>query len=294
MKKSKYERKRLKKEVASRKGSQTVEGSLSGVFNTPTYKTFSKAFTTEPKLRRLVLHRQQTVRNRVYALFESFYPTKDVSYAAVKQRMATLLGIVDRASHLAYLGRPAYRAKSVMDQTVKYPKATVQKTHTFYRRLAARKGYIETFNVGYVYLKGSFGIGEWRIHWNHTEQLTLHPRKQSSPQSPLKLSSLDEGLEQNITSQKVSIDDFSLSINKSKGNTDSTRKDECEHGSRESEKRERYSIGERNCETESIHGFHGKGHSEKVKVNKNFATPLRNLTPLEKAILRISKEGDSK
>ena len=132
-----------------------------------------KVFTNEPKIRRLTLHKQQAVRNRVYALQESFYPTKDVRYEAVKQRMAVLLGILDRMSVLAYLGRPESEQKSVMDQTVRYLKsgATVPKRHYFKRKLGAKKGYIEVFAVGYVYSKN----GEWFIHWNHTEQLTLNP-----------------------------------------------------------------------------------------------------------------------
>jgi len=167
------------------------------------------------------------VRNRVYALYESFYPTKDVPYNAVKMRMATLLGIVDRMSVLAYLGRPRSVQESVMDQTVRYIKsgATVPKRHYFKRKLAAKRGYIEVFGVGYIYIENK----EWFVHWSHTEQLTL----ESSPASPQKRVD-DEGLE--VNGSKV---DFSLSLNKSKGNTHSTRKDECEHGSsRETEKRE--------------------------------------------------------
>jgi len=127
------------------------------------YKCISKKPTVK-KLKTLTWHKLGTVRKRACALQESFYPTEEVSYAAVKTRMATLLGIVDRVSILSYLGRPAHRAKTVMDQTVKYPKATVQKQHIFYKRLAAKRGYIDLFGLGYIYLKKN---EVWFIHWNH-------------------------------------------------------------------------------------------------------------------------------
>lgn len=137
-----------------------------------THITFSeKTFTTKPKLKRLLLHKQQTVKNRACALQESFYPTVEVPYAAVKIRMVTLLGIVDRTSVLAYLGRPESVQDSFMDQTVTYHKTgtVVPKRHKFRRRLKAKRGYIDLFGLGYVHSDKN----GWWIHWNHTEQLTL-------------------------------------------------------------------------------------------------------------------------
>lgn len=110
---------------------------------------------------------------------ESFYPTTDVHYNAAKQRMATLLGIVDDQSVLAYLGRPETVAKNRVSQTVRYHSgAVVNKNHTFIRRLPAKKGYIEIFGLGHVYFKND----EWRIHWNHSEQSTLPLSYQSEQQ----------------------------------------------------------------------------------------------------------------
>lgn len=135
-------------------------------------KSFAeKTFTTKSKLKRLVLHKQRTVRNRVCALQESFYPTVEVPYAAVKMRMVSLLGIVDRISVLAYLGRPETVLESFMEQTVTYRKTgtVVPKSHKFKRKLKAKRGYIDLFGLGYVYSDEN----GWWIHWNHMEQLTL-------------------------------------------------------------------------------------------------------------------------
>ena len=226
-----------------------------------------KVFNTEPKIRRLVLRKQQTVRNRAYALQESFYPTKDVSYNAVKIRMATLLGIVDRTSILAYLGRPAHRTKQIMDQTVKYPQATVQKTHRFYRKLSAKKGYIEIFGLGYVYLLND----EWRVHWNHTEQLTLCTHGYNDENPPTPPTEIDERVEVFNAVKKSSKEDFSLSYNILQGK-------ECEktvlevvspckqqHIVRDREERECF-IRERNCESESNQSFSIKHHNIGVKL----------------------------
>lgn len=203
-----------------------------------TVKSFSqKPFTTKPKIRRLTWHKQQTVRNRVYALQESFYPTKDVSYNAVKVRMASLLGIVDRSSVLAYLGRPKYEKHQEIDQTVHYIAASsrVRKRHRFTHKLPAKKGYIELFGLGYVYSVKSV----WFIHWSHVEQLTL---------------SQSEG-----SKQGSSIVDFSLSC----GTREVGEKAHLEtHVSHvvERQRRESVSKGERNCESESNQGFSIQQH----------------------------------
>jgi len=137
---------------------------------------YSRAFTTEPKIRRVVWHKQLTVRTRATVLQESFYPTADVPYNAVKQRMAALLGIVDDQSVLAYLGRPETVSRNNVGQIVRYESgATVNKRHTFIHLLNAKKGYIETFGLGYVYVKND----EWWIHWNHSEQSVLPVSDQS-------------------------------------------------------------------------------------------------------------------
>jgi len=136
------------------------------------HKNFAeKTFTTQPKKRRLLFHKQQTVRNRACALQESFYPTLEVPYQAVEKRMALLLGIVDQKSVLAYLGRPEADKVVYMTQTVTYQKSgtMVPKRHKFKRKLAGKRGYIDLFDLGYVY-SDSEG---WWIHWNHTTQLAL-------------------------------------------------------------------------------------------------------------------------
>lgn len=142
------------------------------------------------------------------------------------------------ASVLAYLGRPAHRTEPHEVDHVKTWRKSGSKTritHSFKVKLKAKKGYIETLGLGYVYIrKPTLGLGEWFVHWNHTEQLTLaeHRRSgnvESSPQPPLKMSSLDEGLEVKVTDgiSKSSKDDFSLPIQNSKGNTQGTRMHAC-------------------------------------------------------------------
>ena len=117
------------------------------------------------RIKTITWHKMKTVRIRSLVLQESFYPTADVSYAAVKTRMVTLLGIVDCKSVLAYLGRPKYEQKSMMNQTVTYLKSgtVVPKKHSFRRKIAAKRGYIDVFGLGYVYADKN----DWWIHWNH-------------------------------------------------------------------------------------------------------------------------------
>jgi hypothetical protein len=190
-----------------------------------------RTFTTEPKLRRILWHKQTTVKTRATALQESFYPDVEVTYEAARTRMANLLGIVDRASVLAYLGRPAYESKVEMEQTVTYRKSgsQVPKRHRFYRKFAARKGYIESFNLGYSYRVKD----EWFVHWNHVEQLTLEPANQL------------QGYEASSREQPSKVD-FSLSSN------GSVRMEQQRLKERETEEEGGgYSQRERNSETES-------------------------------------------
>jgi len=163
--------------------------------------------------------------------------------------MMTLLGIVDRKSILAYLGRPAYRSRQVVDHTKKWDKTgnSTPITHTFYKKLQAKKGYLELFGLGYVYTENN----EWFIHWNHEMQL-----------------SLSESMNREVTNGigKSSKQNISPPILATQHNT---RNDaECERdGDIEREKRERVVKRERNCESESNQPIHGKDHAEKVKLN---------------------------
>lgn len=125
----------------------------------------SQQVAKKSRIKTLTWHKMGTVRTRACVLQESFYPTADVLYAAVKTRMANLLGIVDRLSVLAYLGRPKYEQKSMMDQTVTYLKSgtVVPKKHYFRRKVAAKRGHIAVFGLGHVYADKD----DWWIHWNH-------------------------------------------------------------------------------------------------------------------------------
>lgn len=189
------------------------------------------SFTTEPKdIKKLSWHKQTTVKTRCHALQESFYPDNDISYEAVRMRMASLLGIVDRKSVLAYLGRLEGYVNSRVEQTVQYESGTtVRKHHSFRKKLPEVKGYIDIFNIGYIFavpcdLKNPTKEC-WFIHWNYEIQTALLPKS--------------EGLE-----QKVSIENISLPNN-------GTLDNQCELCS-EIEKRESESKRERNSESESI------------------------------------------
>jgi len=222
------------------------------------FKRKGKTFSTSPKLRRLILHKQQAVRNRAYALQESFYPHTEVTYAAVKKRMALLLGICDKKSVIAYLGRPRYETVQEISHTKKYQNSgkTIPLTHTLRRTLLGKLGYIDIFDLGSVYSVK----GEWFIHWNHKKQLTL---PESSPQAPPSTSSQDEGLQ-----QKRSKVNLSLSLKASKARTNNTRKENHEHhvGIEYVDSSSSLIGGERNYDSESNQRFDGKDHKATVKV----------------------------
>ncbi|MDI6905019.1 MAG: hypothetical protein QMD13_05980 [Candidatus Bathyarchaeia archaeon] len=129
--------------------------------------------------------------------------------------MATLLGLVDDQTVLAYLGRPEYIKEQKIDQTVRYIKSgtVVNKRHYFRHRLKAKKGYIERFEAGYVYVKD----GEWLVHWNHEVQLTL-------PES--------EGLEQRVSKEgfslhKIRDEDIEIEPTETRTEINETEKREC-------------------------------------------------------------------
>jgi len=226
------EREERSKKVEARKGltveSSQIDRSISG----------HKSFTTKPKLRRLVLHKQQTVRNRVCALQESFYSTSDVRYEAVRERMRSLLGLYDDQTVLAYLGRPSYQKDQTIEQTVIYKGsgARVEKRHFFRHKLPAKKGYVESLGLGYVFIKN----GEWWIHWNHKKQLTLSDLHEKV--NPLIPRSENEGKGQFETSKE----NFSLTKMDEWDNTQASPSEQNnEFVVRDREERE-YSKGERN------------------------------------------------
>jgi len=201
--------------------------------------------------------------------------------------MATLLGVCDKKSHIAYLGRPSYETVQKISHTKKYQNSgkTIPLTHTLRRKLPGKLGYIELFDLGSVYSVK----GDWFIHWNHSTQLTLDPTKtfsegESSPRPPLKRSSLSEG--SSVSTAKRSNVLFSLSLKASKQDKHNTNNKHIETVSSSSS----LNRGERKTETESKQAFHGKDHSDRVKVIPEKV----KLNALEEAILRISKEGDSK
>jgi len=225
------------------------------------HKSFSQQpFTTAPKTRRITWHKQQTVKTRCCALQESFYPDTDVPYAVVRRRMITLLGICDRASIVAYLGRPQYKTEQKISHTKKYKSSakTIPIDHTLRRTISGKLGYIDTFDLGSVYSVK----GHWFIYWNHTKQLTL---PDSSPQNPPSPSSHSEG-----SHSERSKDDFSLSHKPRKGKANNAENDteSVDVGIEYVDSSSSLNRRERNCESESKLGCSIQQHSSQVKVKE--------------------------
>ena len=134
-------------------------------FKSGSESTFEKQTEKSRRIKTVTWHKLGTVRTRACALQESFYPTLEVPYAAVVKRMANLLGILNSKSVLSYLGRPEYVQQVFMSQIVTYQKSgtVVPKKHSFQRKIKAKRGHIELFDLGHVYVKED----EWFIHWNH-------------------------------------------------------------------------------------------------------------------------------
>lgn len=213
-----------------------------------------KSFTTAPKNpKKITFHRNTAIRNRVYALQESFDPIKIIKYDAVKMRMVTLLGISDRTSVLAYLGRPAHETLQIMTQTKQYDGAITPITHYMRKKLKAKKGYIDVYGLGRVFKKKvkrnhappANPEDLWFIQWNHKSLV----HSESSPQLPLKRDA-DEGLGVGVGRSK---DILSLTIGSQQDIEKSTHEVKREHIDRE--RRERDVVGERNF---SLCGKHGK------------------------------------
>lgn len=137
---------------------------------------------------------------------ESFFPDNDIPYEAVRTRMARLGIGVDKATVIAYLGRPKYDTVERMDQRVQYPRSgtTIPKIHTFKKTLPEKKGYIQLFDLGYC----DTSKNGWFIHWNYEIQTSFN-----SSQSEW-------------CSQNGSNDNFSLSSNCSSQNVSAPNENE--------------------------------------------------------------------
>jgi len=234
-------------------------------------KGYSRAFTTEPKIRRVFWHKQQTVKTRATVLQESFYPATDVHYNAVRQRMASLLGIVDDQSILAYLGRPETVTRNQVSQMVRYRSgAVVNKDHTFILKLRAKQGYIELFDLGHAYVKNN----EWWIHWNHTEQTTLPISNQSEQPS-------FSGQGEVSDCAKVFKEDISLPKMEKTESSSEARAERLERIKR----RESDSKGERNSATESIRR---KTRTIAENPTKTWFTPTEKATIEERDHRRLA------
>jgi len=126
--------------------------------------------------------------------------------------MKTWFDLCDRATILAYLGRPQVKKSHRIDQEVVYLRTgtRVPKTHTFRRRLSAKKGYLELFGLGILFINDE---GKWYFKLHHTRQETLDQNygnvtiKDEIPPSP---SPLPEN--ERVIEQKGSIDNFSLPL----------------------------------------------------------------------------------
>lgn len=131
-------------------------------------------FTSAPKIRRKKTW-NRSVRNVCEELVNSFFPTTVVPYNAMKMRLMKRFNRCDRKTVLAYLGRPKKRQVEKIEQVVQYQNsgATTVKNHTFTKKLPAKKGYLEIYELAELHYEPK--TGEVWFKLNHTFQSTLPP-----------------------------------------------------------------------------------------------------------------------
>ena len=133
-------------------------------------RLYQKVFS--PNIKRKP-YKRGALRRVCNELVNSFFPTKKVSYAAMKRRLLTQFDRGNRGTVISYLGRPAYRQIQKMDQTVETQSGSKAKTHIFSRSFKAVVGYVEDFGLATLYDDKSKGETYFILH--HTEQTSLVP-----------------------------------------------------------------------------------------------------------------------
>ena len=136
-------------------------------------------FTTEPKKWIKKRHKLGTVRERCEDLIELQFPAREVAYSKLRMDLITKLGLCDRSTVLAYLGRPKQTRVFKTKQMVTYLRSgsRVLKDHVFTSDVTKKKGYIEIFGLATMFNHEETGRAFFRINYEmsnrayHYEQL---------------------------------------------------------------------------------------------------------------------------
>jgi len=130
-------------------------------------------FTTEPKFRRKRKRRRlSVVRERCEDLIELQWPERVVSYDKLKMDMINKLGLCDRTTVTAYLGRAQRTVVRRVRQDVWYRRSgtTVPKEHIFKEKVPGRKGYLEIFGLAKMFTNETNGKVYFKIFYENSNR----------------------------------------------------------------------------------------------------------------------------
>jgi len=146
-------------------------------------KTFSKVFTTAPKTKRRK-NRRNIIRERCEDLIMLQFPAREVSYQKLKMDMITKLGLCDRTTIIAYLGRPQTKVMHRVDQEVRYARSgtRVFKIHMFSETVKAKKGFLEIFGLATMIQKNNRTY--FKIHYENSNRKYHYTEELISPPLP--------------------------------------------------------------------------------------------------------------
>jgi len=147
---------------------------------TVVHEVIKRPYTTEAKKWPKHRRKLETVRERCEDLLELQWPIKEVGYDKLKMDMITKLGLCDRTTLGAYLGRPKHTNIRRVNQEVRYMRsgAIVPKEHTFKEKVAGKMGYLEVFGLAAMFMKN--GKAYFQIHYENSNR-PYHYRESLEP-----------------------------------------------------------------------------------------------------------------
>lgn len=162
-------------------------------------------FSTKPKIRRKH-EKLLIVRERCEDLIELQYPLREVGYDKLRMDMMMKLGLCDRTTVLAYLGRPQHLNFHRVNHEVRYLRSQtiVLKEHTFKQKVPGKKGYLEFFGLATMFSEN--GKTYFQIHYensnrpyHYNESLChLQPSEEKISPSNSPLQECDESKEHSV------------------------------------------------------------------------------------------------
>lgn len=168
------------------------------------HKTLSKVFTTKPKTR---YHKRKltTIRERCEDLIELQFPMKEVAYKKLQMDMITKLGLCDRTTITAYLGRAESKFIRRVKQEVWYRRsgARVQKEHMFSETVKSKTGYLEIFGLATMFTNKQNGRAYFKIHYENSNR--PYHYHETLEHVPLTLSPSDDDEREDDASKKTSL-----------------------------------------------------------------------------------------